>query len=119
MEKKVSLPSGGPSVQTFLVLWRFQWVRAVAGLVSKSETLKVAVGFSPRMGSVKRVRRGATFETRLASSGFQASLLDANVPARFRGLKPTATIMESLRDRKASRTGSSIHSNCRRTNSAG
>ena len=58
------------------------------GLLSRSETLKVAVGFSPRIGSVKWIRRGATIEHTPGFSGFQASLRVATGPARFRGLKP-------------------------------
>ena len=54
-----------------------RWVWALAGLVSRSEMLTVAVGLSPRVCSVKWVRRGATIES---ASGFQTSLRDAPEP---------------------------------------
>ncbi len=49
------------------------------------------------------VRRGATLETRILAP-FQASLRDADVANHaVRGLKPTATVSESLRDCKKRR----------------
>ncbi len=49
----------------------------------------------------QRVRRGATIENSRVYSIIQASLRDAIASTRSRGLKPTATIIESLRDRIA------------------
>ena len=68
------------------------------GSASRSEAMTIAVGFSPREGSTKAGRRGATLEGSTGSS-VQASLRDAHsfFPL-FRGLKPTATITQSLRD---------------------
>ena len=68
------------------------------GSDSRSEAMTIAVGFSPRGESVKTGRRGATLE---GSIGFsvQASLRDAHsFLSLFRGLKPTATIRQSLRN---------------------
>ena len=60
--------------------------------------LTVAVGLSPRIGSVKWVRRGATIE----SAAFFKRRSATN-PKIGTFLKPTATIMVSLRDRDANR----------------
>ena len=45
---------------------------SVTGLVSRSEALTVAVGFSPRIGLVKWIRRGATIENRVGSFGLSS-----------------------------------------------
>ncbi len=70
----------------------------MAGLVSRSEILKVAVGFSPRIGSAKGFVAERRLKPHEVYSILQASLRDATRSGRYRGLKPTATIMESLRD---------------------
>jgi len=64
---------------------------------SRSDALKVAVGFSPRKNASLARRRVATLEaTRVLT---HASLRDATeFPPQFRGLKPTATFTPSLRD---------------------
>ena len=63
---------------------------------SRSDVLKVAVGFSPRNSAPPAPRRVATLEPPIRS---QASLRDAALSRpRFRGLKPTATVASSLCD---------------------
>jgi len=63
---------------------------------SRSDAVKVAVGFSPRKAAPAFSRRVATLETRTT---LHASLRDAAMScAWFRGLKPTATVTWSLRD---------------------
>src|SRR6185503_289884 len=63
---------------------------------SRSDAMKVAVGFSPRSIAQPARRRVATLETPLLS---HASLRDAVLScAWLRGLKPTATVASSLRD---------------------
>ena len=57
--------------------------------------LTVAVGLSRRIGSVKWVRRGATVES---AAFFERRSATPPEPGKFRGLKPTATIMVSLCD---------------------
>ena len=54
----------------------------------------VAVGFNPRFAM------GTYFLRRVATIDFQSSLRDGRMGMRdlVRGLKPTATIMASLRD---------------------
>ena len=63
---------------------------------SRSDALKVAVGFSPRKSAPLAPRRVATLETAPVLS--HASLRDATKFPLFRGLKPTATFTLSLRD---------------------
>ena len=66
---------------------------------SRSDALKVAVGFSPRKSAPLTPRRVATLET--GSVLFHAPLRGAtDFPTMFRGLKPTATFTLSLRDRR-------------------
>ena len=92
--------------------------RGTVGSASQSEAMTVAVGFSPRGGSAKP----GVAERRLKGSIgslVQASLRDAQrYPPLSRGLKPTATIMQSRRDCPESeiRPGSSSNSARARTN---
>lgn len=63
---------------------------------SRSDALKVAVGFIPRLGVPSEQRRVATKEHR---PRFQSSLRDeCQIATIVRGLKATATITQSLRD---------------------
>jgi len=69
---------------------------------SRSDALKVAVGFSPRKSAPPAPRRVATLETDPVLS--HASLRDSNeFRTLFRGLKPTATFTLSLRDGRSPR----------------
>ena len=65
---------------------------------SRSDDVMVVVGFNPRSNEARRViiRRVATTEQP------QSSLRDEEITGRFivRGLKPTATIVASLRDER-------------------
>ena len=67
-------------------------------IVSRSDALKVAVGFSPREEGDNHSRRVATLEKPVADD-FQASLRDATLRQSVpRGMNPTATIRTSLRE---------------------
>src|SRR5947207_11782650 len=62
--------------------------------------MKVAVGFSPRTGADAKPRRLATLEITCHPTSNHSCVATRHPPAlrRDRGLKPTATIVSSLRD---------------------
>ena len=64
-----------------------------------SDLVTVAVGFSPRIDKNLIARRGATLESLIThkAHGNQPSLRDELIFAMNRGLKPTATVVPSLR----------------------
>jgi len=70
---------------------------APAATASRSEALRVAVGFSPRSGVLKEPRRGATPESGKLDRIKRRSATQ-RASAMIRGLKPTATVGMSLRD---------------------
>src|SRR5881397_682371 len=66
------------------------------GTGSRSDTGKVAVGFSPRNAAVLRPRRVATLEKPVPQ--FMRRSATRLFSISHRGLKPTATVAASLRD---------------------
>ena len=79
---------------------------------SRSEAMKVAVGFSPRTGCTEARRRVATLEWASSSclcllSGVATQRTP--VPTSIRGLKSTATFTRSLRDLSCGRSASAAH----------
>jgi hypothetical protein len=66
--------------------------------MSRSDNVKVAVGFSPRIFGNQRVRRAATLER---AGHFKRGYATQSFVLLSRGLKPTATLIGSLRERFA------------------
>ena len=74
---------------------------AIATPRSRSDWVKVAVDFSPRVDRKIAWRRGATLARRLApwrTKRFNRRCATASAPGSCRGLKSTATVVPSLRD---------------------
>ena len=74
---------------------------AIATPRSRSDWVKVAVDFSPRVDRKIAWRRGATLARRLAAwrtKVFNRRSATAPAPGSGRGLKSTATFVPSLRD---------------------
>src|SRR5881394_3144755 len=71
-----------------------------AGSASQSEVMKVAVGFSPRTDGKTEPRRVATPDSALGREINLSSVAPRRraVSPPPRGLKPTATLTQSLRD---------------------
>ena len=83
-------------VKIFIPFFSIGWISSGS---SRSDGVKVAVGFNPRKDEPKKMRRVATveFNRRYATCVFPL--------AAFRGLKSTATCSSSLRDSVKSRHG--------------
>ncbi len=102
-----SAASARPDLTRLTVPRCFLWVlvspRAnLAVLESRSDFMMVAVGFSPPWRAAGSVRRGATLEKGSKKrSSINRRSATAGLVTFHRGLKPTATFVESLRDAKA------------------
>ncbi len=71
----------------------------MSSILSRSDTVRVAVDFSPRRRDDNRLRRGATVESLSVKNGSKRRYATRPCIQCFtRGMNPTATIRTSLRE---------------------
>ena len=93
----------GESLRFFLACLGTVSPRRAADTASRSEAMRVAVGFNPRFGAQKNeLRRRATPEPCLFHNSRVAPRHPTVCETAVRGLKHTATIGSSLRDEEES-----------------
>ncbi len=112
-------PSGLVIPSPFKVLRCVQSISVCVGSVLAERGIDGSRGLQPTVGRHQRRRRGATAErTPRGHPAFRRRSATQDRDSEHRGLKPTATVVRSLRDLKPLAEFHSVHRNQRRTSFA-